>query len=79
MAYRPNISPKLLELTKRGENGKKEQMLLADGSKVTAKFEMLTYANKSDDDDTDVLVASVKYNDHFSEILAEEDIKEFID
>lgn len=79
MAYKANISPKLRELSQRGEKGKEVKMLLADGRKVSARFEMLTYANKSDDDDTDILVASVKYNNQFSELLAEEDIEEFVD
>lgn len=79
MACKPKISPKLKELSRRGENGKKVQMLLTDGRKVTVQFEMLTYANKSDDDDTDVLVASVIHDNQFAELLAEEDIEKFVD
>ena len=38
----------------------------------------LRYANKSDTDDTDVMVARIKYGDGNGELLAEEDIKEVL-
>lgn len=79
MAYKAKITPKLLALSQKGIDGKEVGLLLADGKKVFCKFEMLTYANISNDDDTDVMVACVKYGDGFRELLAEEDIKEVFD
>lgn len=79
MIYKPQIPPKLLSLSKKGADGKEIKMILLDGREVSCKFEMLTYANASDDDDSDVMVASVKYDEGYSELLAEEDIKEILD
>lgn len=65
MKYKAKISPKLLELSRRGAGGKKVKLLLADGREMCCRFEMLTYANKFDDDDSDVMVAYVKYWDEY--------------
>ncbi len=73
--YQPKISPNLKKLLEKGE-GNNVSMKLSDGRKVSCRFEMLTYANKSDDDDTDVMVALVKYTKNYGELLREEDILE---
>lgn len=52
--------------------------MLTDGRHIKCKFEMLTYANKSDTDDTDIMVARVIYEDGIGELLAEENIKEVL-
>lgn len=78
MIQKPKISRRLAELLEKGRNGQTVKMLLCDGRKVSCKFEMLTYANVSDDDDADVMVASVKYDSGCGELLTEEDIKEIL-
>lgn len=78
MAYKPQIPPKLRQLHARGEAGEDVTLLLADGRRVTCRFEMLTYANKSDDDDSDIMVASVRYDYGGGELLAEEDIEKVL-
>lgn len=78
MPYKPNITPKLKTVLEKGEGGGFFDMVLKDGRKVTCKLDCLTYANKSDDDDTDVMVASVDYRGGGGELFAEEDIKEVL-
>ncbi len=79
MPYKPQISPKLYELWTKGEKEERVKLLLSDGRRVTCKFDCLTYANTSDDDDdTDIMVASVDYNDKYGELLAEEDIEKVL-
>lgn len=78
MPYKPNITPKLKAVLEKGEGGEFFDMILKDGRKVTCKLDCLTYANKSDDDDTDVMVASVDYRGGDGELFAEEDIKEVL-
>lgn len=78
MASIEKLQPKLWSLLKKGEDGKEISLLLSDGRKVKCRFEMLTYANKSDDDDTDIMVALVRYGHGGGELLAEEDIEEVI-
>ncbi len=73
--YQPKISPNLKKLLEKGE-GSNVLIKLFDGRKVSCKFDMLTYANKSDDDDSDVMVASVRYSEEYGELLTEEDILE---
>lgn len=72
---KPQISPKLYELSQKGKDGKEVKLQLSDGRKISCCFEMLTYANTSDEDDTDIMVALVKYKNG-GELLAEEDIKQ---
>lgn len=79
MAYKAKISPKLARLSEKGKNGQIVNMVLSDGREIACRFEMLTYANASDEDDTDVMVASVKYGSGYGELLTEEDIKEILD
>lgn len=74
MSNRPQIPPKLGQLLAKGEKKENVTILLSDGRKVTCRFEMLTFANKSDDDDSDIMVASVRYDNGSGELLAEEDI-----
>ena len=74
MLNKPKIPPKLGQLLAKGERGEKATILLTDGRKVTCQVEMLTYANKSDSDDSDMMVASIRYDDGSGELLAEEDI-----
>lgn len=76
--YRAKISPNLKKIFEKGERGEVLTLLLADGRRVKCRLEMLTYANKSDTDDTDVMVARIKYGDGNGELLAEEDIKEVL-
>lgn len=78
MPYKPQISPKLRELWTKGEKEEWVKLLLSDGRRVTCRFDCLTYANTSDDDDTDIMVASVDYNDEYGELLAEEDIEKVL-
>lgn len=75
MAIQPKIPPKLNELLVRGENKKSVDLLLTDGRKISCKFDCLTYMNTSDEDDTDVMVASVQYDYGGGELLAEDDIE----
>lgn len=75
---KPQIPPKLYELSQKGKDGKEIRLRLSDSRKITCFFEMLTYANKSDDDDTDIMVALVRYKGGDGELLAEEDIKEVL-
>ncbi|MBS6644536.1 MAG: hypothetical protein KH366_13235 [Clostridiaceae bacterium] len=72
---KPQIPPKLYELSQKGKDGKEVKLQLSDGRKISCRFEMLTYANTSDEDDTDIMVALVKYKNG-GELLAEEDIKQ---
>ena len=58
--YRAKISPNLKKIFEKGERGEVLTLLLADGRRVKCRFEMLTYANKSDTDDTDVMVGPNK-------------------
>ncbi len=74
--YQAKISPNLKRMFEKGSKGEKLVLSLADGRRMECEFEMLTYANKSDDDDTDVMVALVRHKDGSGELLAEEDIKE---
>lgn len=74
MSNRPQIPPKLGQLLAKGKKKENVTILLSDGRKVTCRFEMLTFANKSDDDDSDIMVASVRYDNGSGELLAEEDI-----
>lgn len=76
--YQAKIPPKLKRAFEKGEAGQELLLLLTDGRRVKCKFEMLTYANQSDDDDTDVMVALVRYDSGDGELLAEEDIKEVL-
>lgn len=76
--YRAKISPNLKKIFEKGERGEVLTLLLADGRRVKCRLEMLTYANKSDTDDTDVMVVRIKYGDGNGELLAEEDIKEVL-
>lgn len=78
MSYEPKITPKLKEILKKGENGNFFDLILKDGRRITCKLDCLTYANKSDDDDTDVMVASVDYPEGGGELFAEEDIEDVI-
>jgi len=78
MSYVPKITPRLKEILKKGEGGDFFDLILKDGRRVTCKLDCLTYANKSDDDDTDIMVASVDYPKGGGELFAEEDIKEVI-
>ena len=75
---RAKISPNLKKIFEKGERGEKLTLLLTDGRRIECRFEMLTYANKSVTDDTDVMVARIKYGDGSGELLAEEDIKEIL-
>lgn len=79
MMYKAIITEKLLALSQKGSDGREVRLRLTDGRKVSCRFEMLTYANVSDDDDSDVMVAGVRYADDFRELLAEEDIVEVFD
>ena len=47
-------------------------------SAAIQKTKMEPNANQSDDDDTDVMVALVRYDSGDGELLAEEDIKEVL-
>ncbi len=76
--YQAKIPPKLKMIFEKGEKGKELSLILSDGRRVKCKFEMLTYANRSDDDDTDIMVALVRYKGGDGELLAEEDIKEVL-
>lgn len=78
MPYKANITPRLREILEKGENGEFFDMILKDGRRVTCKLDCLTYTNKSDDDDTDIMVASVDYRGGGGELFAEEDIKEVL-
>lgn len=78
MSYKPNITPRLRKILEKGEDGEFFDMVLKDGRRVTCNLDCLTYANKSDDDDRDIMVASVNYCGGGGELFAEEDIAEVI-
>ena len=78
MAKKPQISPMLRKVFEKGKKNEEMELLLADGRKVICKLDCLTYANKSDDDDADVMVALVCYKDGDGELFAEDDIVEVV-
>lgn len=78
MRYKAMITPKLRQIFEKGEKGEAFDLILKDGRRVTCKLDCLTYANKSDDDDSDIMVASVDYLGGGGELFAEEDIEKVI-
>lgn len=78
MRREPVISPNLKMIYEKAQRSETIELLLTDGRRVSCKLDCLTYANKSDDDDTDIMVALVNYTGGGGELLAEEDIEEVL-
>ncbi|MGN0394915.1 MAG: hypothetical protein ACI4EF_06095 [Coprococcus sp.] len=78
MLRKPKYPPKLLKMYELGEKGETIKLVLKDGRKVECKLDMITYANDPEDEDKDILVASVDYPGDWGELLTEDDIVEVL-
>lgn len=78
MQYKPKIPQKLNEILIKSEKNELLTLLLKDGRKVSCKLDCLTYTNASDDEDTDVMAALVRYHNGLEEIFIDDDIKQVL-